>query len=188
MTPAELLLGFVTLQRGVELALAHRNTRRLLERGAVEAGARHYPAIVLFHAAWLAGLWLLGRNAELGLAWVAGFVLLQLLRIWVISSLGGRWTTRIILVPGAPPSRRGPYRFLAHPNYLVVAGEIAILPLALGLPAYALLSSIVNAGLLAVRITAENEALARANHNAPPSPALAGEGAPRVSEGRMRGV
>jgi methyltransferase len=162
VTWAELLLGFVTLQRGAELLLARRNTERLLAKGGVEAGARHYPAIVLLHAAWLAGLWLLARNAELGLAWLAAFILLQLLRVWVIASLGERWTTRIIVIPGAPLRRLGPYRFLSHPNYLVVAGEIAVVPLALGMPLYALIFSTANAAVLAVRIRAENAALAGA--------------------------
>jgi methyltransferase len=156
---AELLLGFVTLQRGAELVLARRNTRRLLAQGGVEVGAGHYPAIVAMHAAWLAGLWWLGRNAELELVWLAAFIVLQLLRVWVMASLGERWTTRIIVLPGAPLRRVGPYRFLSHPNYLVVAGEIAALPLTLGLPLYALIFTIANAAVLTVRIRTENEAL-----------------------------
>jgi methyltransferase len=162
MTWAELLLGFVTLQRCGELLLARRNTKRLLAQGAIEVGARHYPAIVALHAAWLAGLWLLARNADISLALFAVFLVLQLLRVWVIASLGKRWTTRIIVLPGAPLRSVGPYRYLSHPNYLVVAGEIAALPLALGMPLYALIYSIANAAILTVRIRAENEALARA--------------------------
>jgi methyltransferase len=162
---AELLLAFVTLQRGAELLLAKRNTNRLLAQGAVEVGAGHYPAIVALHFAWLAGLWWLGRDAELGYIWLAAFVVLQLLRIWVIASLGERWTTRIIVLPRAPLRRVGPYRFLSHPNYVVVVGEIAVLPLTLGLPLYALIFSIANAAVLTVRIRAENEALAQAAAN-----------------------
>jgi methyltransferase len=160
ITWAELLLGFVTLQRGAELLLARRNAKRLLAHGGVEAGARHYPAIVFLHAVWLGGLWLLGREAELRLVWLALFALLQLLRVWIIASLGERWTTRIIVLRDAPLKRAGPYRFLAHPNYVVVAGEIAALPLTLGMPLYALAFSIANAAILAVRIRAENAALA----------------------------
>ena len=167
MTPAELVLGFVTLQRGAELALANRNTRRLLARGAVEVAPGHYPLIVVLHAAWLIGLWLFGRNAELRFGWLAAFALLQLLRLWVIASLGERWTTRIIVMPGTRLVRSGPYRFLAHPNYLVVTGEIAVLPLALSLPWYALAFLIANAAVLAIRIRAENAALAKADHCAP---------------------
>jgi methyltransferase len=164
-----LLLGFVTLQRCAELVLARHNTKRLLARGAVEAGASHYPLIVALHAAWLGGLWLLAREAELILFWLAVFVLLQSLRLWVIASLGERWTTRIIVLPGAPLRRVGPYRFLSHPNYVVVAGEIAAVPLALGMPLYALAFSLANAGLLAVRIRAEDEALAGTARQASPS-------------------
>jgi methyltransferase len=156
---AAFILAFVTLQRGAELLLASRNTRRLLAHGAVEVSPGHYPLIVAMHAAWLVGLWLLAWNADVVPFWLVAFIVLQVLRIWVIASLGERWTTRIILAPDAPLIRKGPYRFLAHPNYLIVAGEIAVLPLALGLYWYALVFSIANAVLLTVRIRAENEAL-----------------------------
>jgi methyltransferase len=160
VTLSILVLGFVTLQRGAELLLARRNARDLLASGAIEASPGHYPLLVGLHAAWLAGLWLWGWNAEIRLGWLAAFAILQLLRLWVIVSLGRRWTTRIIVTPRAPLSHQGPYRFLAHPNYLVVTGEIAVLPLAFGLPLYALLFSLANAAVLAVRIRAENAALA----------------------------
>jgi methyltransferase len=167
VTPALIVLCLVTLQRGAELVLAERNTRRLLARGALEVAPRHYPLIVGLHAAWLVGLWLIAWNAPLRPVWLVVFVLLQLLRIWVIASLGGRWTTRIIVMPGAALMRRGPYRFLAHPNYLVVAGEIAALPLAFGLPWYALAFSVANAAVLAIRIRAENAALRNETKNSP---------------------
>jgi len=155
-----LVLAFVTVQRLGELLLARRNTRRLLAQGAVEVGAAHYPLIVGLHAAWLIGLWLFAWDAPVSLPWLGGFVLLQLLRVWVIASLGARWTTRIIILPGASLVRRGPYRFVSHPNYLVVAAEIAVLPLAFGLGAFALVFSMLNAVVLWVRIRAENAALA----------------------------
>jgi methyltransferase len=160
MTLTIVVLALVTLQRLGELVLANRNTRRLMAQGATEAGAAHYPLIVGLHFAWLAGLWALGWDRPLDLGWLAVFVALQLLRIWVIASLGSRWTTRIITLPGEPLVRRGPYRFVSHPNYLVVAGEIAVLPLALDMPAYALVFSLLNASILWVRISAENAALA----------------------------
>jgi methyltransferase len=159
VTPALIVLSLVTLQRGAELILAERNTRRLRAQGAIEVAPSHYPIIVGLHAAWLIGMWLLAREAPVRISWLAVFILLQLLRIWVIASLGGRWTTRIIVIPGAARVRRGPYRFLAHPNYLVVAGEIAVLPLAFGLPWYALAFSLANAAVLTIRIRAENAAL-----------------------------
>lgn len=156
------VLALVTAQRVGELALARRNTLRLLSRGAVETGREHYPVIVILHAAWLIGLWLLAPERPLEPAWLAIFAALQVGRVWVIATLGERWTTRIITVPGAPRVRGGPYRFLSHPNYLVVAAEIAVLPLAFGLVGYALVFSALNAMVLRVRIGAEERALAAA--------------------------
>ena len=159
MNLAPIVLGLVTLQRLGELALAGRNTRRLIASGGHEAGASHYPFLVAVHAAWLGGLWLLAWNRPVSLVWLGAFVFLQALRVWVIATLGGRWTTRIVIMPGAPLVRRGPYRWFAHPNYAVVAGEIAILPLAFGLLAFAALFSALNAAVLAVRLRAESRAL-----------------------------
>lgn len=160
MTLATLVLALVTSQRLGELALARRNTARLLAAGAVEVAPSHYPAIIAVHASWLLGLWAFGRDADVQPFWLALFCALQLLRVWVIATLGPRWTTRIIVVPGAPLVARGPYRWLSHPNYAVVASEIAVLPLALGLPWFALLFTALDAAVLAVRIRAENRALA----------------------------
>ncbi len=155
-----IVLGLVTLQRLGELVLARRNTARLMARGAVEIGARHYPLIVALHAAWLIGLWLLAWNRQVQWPWLALFILLQGLRVWVIATLGERWTTRIISLPGAPLVRRGPYRFVSHPNYLVVCAEIAVLPLAFGLTMFAVVFFILNCLVLTVRLRAENAALA----------------------------
>ena len=127
------IIFLVVLQRLGELPLSNRNTRRLKAEGAVEIGAGHNPLIVLLHASWLmAVLWLLPRPVTIHWGWLAVFVILQAARIWVITSLGRFWTTRIISLPGAPLVKRGPYRFLRHPNYLVVACEIAVLPLVFG--------------------------------------------------------
>jgi methyltransferase len=157
---AVLLLAFVTAQRLGELVIARRNTRRLLAQGAREVGARHYPLIVALHAAWLAGLWWLAYDEAVDQLWLLAYALLQGLRGWVLASLGARWTTRILVVPGESLVRRGPYRFIPHPNYAVVVGEIAVLPLVLGMPWYALVFSLLNAAVLFVRIQAENRALA----------------------------
>ena len=159
-----LLLTAVTFERLGELWLARRNTRALIQKGAVEVGASHYPVVVALHAAWLAGLWILGWNAPLHLEWLALFGALQILRLWTLSTLGRRWTTRIIVVPGERLVTAGPYRFLRHPNYLVVTGEIAVLPMCFGLMRYALLFSIANALILTVRIRAENAALSGPGH------------------------
>ena len=160
MTWAVAILAFVTLQRLGELWLSHRNTRTLLVQGAVEHGRPHYPLIVAVHAGWLAALWWLAPGRPIHWLLIALFVLLQLARIWVIATLGRRWTTRIIVLPGAPLVARGPYRFVSHPNYVVVIGEIALLPLAFGLWTVALVFSALNAVVLAVRVRAENKALA----------------------------
>ena len=158
--PAYLILALVTLQRLGELVLSQRNTRRLLARGAHEVAPGHYPAIVAVHAGWLLALWLLGPGPPIHVAPLLLYLALQGFRIWTIASLGERWTTRIIILRGEPLVRRGPYRFVSHPNYWIVAGEIAILPLVFGLPEIALLFSLLNAAVLWVRIRAENRALA----------------------------
>ena len=153
------LLAFVTLERLGELVLARRNTTELRARGAVEYGAGHYPLIVLLHAAWLSGLWWLAWDLPIQPIWLGVFVLLQGGRIWVLATLGKRWTTRIIVLPAAPLVARGPYRWFSHPNYAVVVGEIAILPLLFGLTWYAVIFSALNAAVLTVRIRAENRVL-----------------------------
>ena len=115
----------------------------------------------MLHGSWLAALWLL-VPADAPVIWplLVLFALLQAARLWVIASLGRYWTTRIITVPGAPLVRRGPYRWIKHPNYLVVAAEIAVLPLAFGAWEIALVFSALNALLLYHRIRVEEAALA----------------------------
>ncbi len=164
MTFATLVLLLVTAQRVGELVLARRNTRRLMARGAVEVAPGHYPAIVAVHTLWLVSLWVLGWNMRVHLGWLALFCVLQALRVWVIATLGGRWTTRIIIPPDEALVRAGPYRWISHPNYAVVVSEIAVLPLAFGLPLVALAFTILNAAMLAVRIRAENRALGHPIH------------------------
>lgn len=154
------LVAFLIVQRLVELGLAQFNTGRLRAKGAVEFGAAHYPLIVVLHSLWLLGLWALGHDRPINTFWLAVFVLLQIGRVWVIASLGTRWTTRVIVLRGAARVARGPYRWLKHPNYLIVVLEIAVVPLALGLPMFALIFSIANAALLVYRIRIENEAWA----------------------------
>jgi methyltransferase len=155
------ILALVTLQRVGELFLARRNTRRLLEQGAREHAPGHYPLIVAVHGLWLAALWWLAPVRPIDGFWLAPFVLIELGRIWVLATLGRRWTTRIIVLPGEALVRRGPYRFVNHPNYWVVIGEIAVLPLVFGLWPVALVFTLLNAAVLAIRIREENEALGR---------------------------
>ena len=153
------ILAFVTAQRLIELPIARANTRRLLAVGGHEVAPGHYPLIVLVHAGWLAALWWFAPGRPIDLALLALFALVELARVWVLQALGPRWTTRIIVVPQEKLVARGPYRFARHPNYLVVAAEIALLPLVFGLWQIALIFSLLNAAILAVRIRAENNAL-----------------------------
>jgi methyltransferase len=164
------LIAFLVAQRLAELGIAQSNTLRLRAAGGVEFGAAHYPLMVALHAFWLLGLWLLGHARPVDPYWLGLFMLLQAGRLWVIASLGRRWTTRVIVVPGEPLIVRGPYRFIKHPNYLIVALEIAVVPLALGLPLFALVFTIANAALLIYRIRVEDRALSRAREPAPPLP------------------
>jgi methyltransferase len=157
------LITFVVLQRFAEVGLAQWNTARLRAAGGIEFGASHYPLIVALHASWLLGLWVFGHARSIDPVWLAVFILLQAARVWVIASLGRRWTTRVIVLPGVSPVAHGPYRWLRHPNYALVALEIAVVPLALGLPLFALVFSAANAALLTYRIGVENQALAWAS-------------------------
>ena len=155
---AALFIAFLLVQRLGELVLARRNTRRLLARGAVEHGAAHYPLIVALHAGWLAAIAVLGWGQPVHPGWLAVFVVLQLFRLWILGSLGPRWTTRIIVLD-EPLVRRGPFRILRHPNYTLVVLEIFTAPMVLGLAGVALVFSALNAAVLAIRIRAENAAL-----------------------------
>jgi len=162
------ILAFVTLQRFAELWLSVRNTARLRASGAVEFGEHHYPIMVALHAAWLAGLWILAWRLSANWTLIAVYAALQIFRVWVIATLGRRWTTRIIVLPGAPLIHSGPYRFLRHPNYVVVALEFALLPLAFSLIVFAAIFSVANAALLFWRIRIENRVLVKSGSNTLP--------------------
>ncbi len=160
-----LLVAAVGLQRLAELRVSARHARRLLARGGVEAGRRHLPWMILFHAAFLAAcpvevLW--GHRPFVPiLAAFALAVLLgaQVVRYWTIAALGERWSVRVIAVPGAPPVLRGPYRWLRHPNYLAVILEVAALPLIHTAYITAAVGTALNGVLLAVRIRSEERLL-----------------------------
>jgi methyltransferase len=154
------LLALVTLQRLVELVWSRRNENRLRARGAIEVGAAHYPLIVALHASWLASLWVAGWDRPLDWPFAIAFLVVQLGRAWVFMTLGSRWTARVLVVPGETLVRRGPYRFVRHPNYLVVSLEMMFLPLALGLPAFAIGFGVANLLVLWWRIRVESRALA----------------------------
>ncbi len=156
-----IILSLVTLQRIVELYIAHRNTKKLMARGGFEIGSGHYPLIVALHAIWLAGLWYLViyQNPGVSLPWIFAYLVLEAARGWIIAALGSRWTTRIIVVPGEDLVDAGPYKYFRHPNYMVVAGEIFILPMAFGFWLYAIIFAALNIVLLWWRIRSEEEAL-----------------------------
>lgn len=160
LTWAELILAAVTLQRAGELVLSRYNTRRLKADGAVEVAPRHYPLMVAVHSSWLIALWVFGHDQPVNTIALMVYLALQGLRFWVMRTLRGRWTTRIIVLPGRPLVAAGPYQYVSHPNYVVVVGEIATLPLMLGLPLMAVIFTILNAAVLWIRIQAENRALA----------------------------
>jgi len=157
---AYILIGFLVIQRLAELAYARANTRALLERGGQEIGSEHYPLFVLLHGSWLITMAVLTAPSP-PVPWLllGAFVLLQAARIWVIATLGPYWTTRIITVPDAPLVARGPFRLVRHPNYVVVALEIPLVPLILGLDWVALVFAAANLALLAYRIRVEDRAL-----------------------------
>lgn len=167
MTLAAFILALVTVQRLGELILSRYNTARLLARGAIEIAPGHYPLIVATHAAWLGALWLWGRDQNVNVVALSAYILLQVCRVWVLATLGPRWTTRIIVLPDAPLVTSGPYRYLSHPNYAIVAAEIAVLPLALHLCLLALVFTGLNAVVLGIRIRAEARALAMVRERQP---------------------
>ncbi|MBI5069043.1 MAG: hypothetical protein HZB56_12460 [Deltaproteobacteria bacterium] len=158
------LLAAVALERGLELRLSERNARRALARGGVEHGRGHYPVMVVMHTTFLLccaaeALAFPAVPPAAALAALAGAAAAQGLRWWAVAALGERWSTRVVVVPGAAPVTGGPYRWLRHPNYLAVVLEVACLPLAWGSWRTALLFSLANAALLRVRIRAEERAL-----------------------------
>ena len=163
------ILTLVVAQRLAELFIAHRNTKRLLDNGGVEVSSGHYPLIVAFHAIWIAGLWYLVWGHEVIWPWTFAYLVLQAARGWIIAALGSRWTTRIIIVPGETLNTSGPYKFFRHPNYMIVAAEIFILPLVFGLWLYAGVMGCINLGLLYWRIREEEAALKPLRSQLPPS-------------------
>ncbi|NNE22581.1 MAG: hypothetical protein HKN11_08210 [Rhizobiales bacterium] len=154
------ILAFVIAQRLSELVIAQRNTARLIADGGYEVGRGHYPVMVLMHVSWLASLIWLAPSQPVNWFFLGCYAVLQVFRLWILTTMGQRWTTRIIVVPGEQLVAAGPYRYLRHPNYVLVTAEIACLPMVFGLWPLALVFSVLNAAMLYVRISAENAALA----------------------------
>lgn len=160
MSAIQWVILLVALQRLGELWLSARNSRWQIAQGGREIGRAHYLLIVLVHMGWLiAMLVTIPASAPLNMPLVAVFLVLQIGRVWVIASLGRYWTTRIISNPAVPLIRRGPYRWIRHPNYLIVVLEIAVLPLAFGAWKIALAFSLANVAVLWWRIRIENATL-----------------------------
>ena len=158
---ALLLVILVILERLIEIVIARRNARRLFEQGAIEHGAGHHPFMVLLHGAWLVSTLLyVMPGASVFWELLALYGLIQVGRVWVMIRLGRFWTTRVITLPGVALVRRGPYRYLRHPNYVVVCAEIAVLPLVFGAWHIALVFSVLNLAMLRHRIRVEDAALA----------------------------
>jgi methyltransferase len=162
-----LLIGVVVLERLVELFVSDRNTRRLKSQGAVEVGSGHYPIMVVMHTLFLISapleVWLLSRPLipALAISMLAVLLAAMALRYWVIVTLRGRWTTRVICLPGSPLIATGPYRYLKHPNYLAVVAETFSLPMVHTAWLTAIVFTVCNAALLRVRIRVEDRALWR---------------------------
>jgi methyltransferase len=157
---AQIVLAYVVVQRLGELVYANANTQRLLAEGGVEHGAKHYPLFILLHGGWLIAIAIFAAPAaQPAPILLAGFFLSQILRFWTLASIGRWWTTRIISAPHFPRVKRGPYRFLPHPNYTVVVIEITLLPLLLGAIWVALMFTLLNAALLWWRIGVESRVL-----------------------------
>ena len=158
-TVTVLFLGFIIAQRLSELVIAKRNTARLLAKGAYEVGESHYPVMVAMHSVWIACLIFFGYDEAVTFGWLAIFAVLQVFRLWILGSLGGRWTTRIIIFE-EPLVVRGPFKYVSHPNYTLVVAEIIVAPMVLGLVWVAVVFTVLNAAMLWVRIAVEHKALA----------------------------
>ena len=162
-----LLVGAVAVERLAELVVARRNLAWSLQRGGVEFGASHYPVMVVLHVGLLVGcvaeVLLLNRPFIPALGWsmLAVLIAAQALRWWCITTLGPRWNTRVLVIPGAPRVNSGPYRLIPHPNYVAVVAEGIALPLVHSAWITALTFTVLNAMLLSRRISVENSALAR---------------------------
>ena len=164
-----IIITVVIIQRLVELMIARRNEKWMLRQGAYESGARHYPLMVMMHIAFFLSLLLevsIG-NRTLSPFWIALltlFILAQVVRIWCLASLGRFWNTKIIILPGADVVKKGPYRFIRHPNYLIVTTELLVLPLLFSAYFTAILFSLLNVWMLSVRIPVEEKALKEATN------------------------
>ena len=162
MTPAQWAALLVGIQRLCELWLSRRNANRLIAGGGREIGKGHFPILVAIHAGWLAAIaFLVPADAPVFWPVLIAYLVVQAGRYWVVATLGRHWTFKVIDTPAVPLVRRGPYRWLKHPNYVVVVLEVALLPLAFGAWEIAAVFSAANLGVLAWRLRGENASIAR---------------------------
>jgi methyltransferase len=155
------VLAYVVIQRLGELVYAKANTRRLLAEGGQEHAPGHYPLFIILHSSWLIAIAVFADPEPSPSPWLLGaFIASQAFRFWTLASIGRWWTTRIISSPNFPRVRKGPYRFIRHPNYSVVIVEIAVVPWLLSAHFVVLAFTIANAMLLAWRIRIEEQVLA----------------------------
>ena len=157
---AALFLGYVIAERLIELPIATRNTKRLKAMGGMEHSPGHYPLIVAVHTGWIVAMVVWGHDNPVSYLWLGVYAVLQVLRIYILGTLGRRWTTRIIVVPGEAKVAKGPFALVPHPNYLLVIAEILTAPLVLGLPWVAAVFGALNAAVLVIRVSAEERAWA----------------------------
>ena len=157
---AVLFLAYVIAERLIELPIAARNTKRLKAQGGIEHSPGHYPLIVAVHTGWILAMIWLGYDNRVSMVWLAVYAVLQILRVYILGTLGKRWTTRIIVVPGEAKVTKGLFGVVRHPNYMLVMAEIIVAPLVLGLWPVALIFAVLNAVVLSIRIRAEDRAWA----------------------------
>nr|WP_193747877.1 isoprenylcysteine carboxyl methyltransferase family protein [Neobacillus niacini] len=164
MIPFFIFISVLIIQRLLELVIARRNEKWMKKQGAIEFGMKHYQFIVLMHSLFFIVLFFekIIFSRELSSFWpllAAVFVSAQLIRVWAISSLGRYWNTKIIVLPNVEVVRKGPYRIIKHPNYLVVSIELLVVPLFFGAYITACLFTLLNVLMLSIRIPAEEKAL-----------------------------
>jgi methyltransferase len=159
--PAQIAAILVLVQRGAEELYSQRNTRRLLAEGAHEEGRDYYPVVAVTHLAWIAAIYLLvAADAAISVPLLVAYVVVQVVRYWVIGALGRYWTHRIITVENAPVVRAGPYRFVRHPNYWVTIVETFLLPAVFGAYALGAIMGVVWTAVVLYKIRLEDGALA----------------------------
>lgn len=161
-----LFISFLIFQRLSELWIARRNEKWLLSQGAVQYGQSHYPFMIVLHTLFILSLiveYLAKGGTQVSWVFLILFLAILVFKYWTLSSLGKYWNTKIYRIPGVYPLKRGPYKFLKHPNYMEVACEIAFIPLIFHLYYTAIIFTVLNGIMLTIRIQVENKVWAHRN-------------------------